>query len=311
MCLKWIEKRGYVFASLQSGSYWNFDFIALISLASAIASLGLIQNSAAIVIGAMLVAPLMTPMIGAGLGLVQGNVRLVATAAKTIAFGFLVSLGLGAFFGYVTGIESPTNEIASRGGPNILDLFVAFLSGTAAAYAGSRPNLSGALPGVAIAAALVPPITSAGIALTTGDLEISRGAATLFGLNLLALILAAALTLYAVGARPDRKQKKTTVWVQRSIIGLIAATIALTIPLATGFFKKFTKSPLRKVMELRVKEQGGRLKSYEWDGNRVILHINAAKKIKKENFEQLVKSIRSRTGRETEVQIQQNEVIDF
>ena len=67
----------------------------------------------------MLVAPLMTPMIGAGLGLVQGNVRLVATAAKTIAFGFLVSLGLGAFFGYVTGIESPTNEIASRGGPNI------------------------------------------------------------------------------------------------------------------------------------------------------------------------------------------------
>ena len=91
------EARINIFANLQTASYWNFDFIALISLASAIASLGLIQNSPAIVIGAMLVAPLMTPMIGAGLGLVQGNGRLVSTAAKTIGFGFLLSLGIGAF----------------------------------------------------------------------------------------------------------------------------------------------------------------------------------------------------------------------
>ena len=221
--------------------------MALISLSTGIASFGLLQNSPAVVIGAMLVAPLMTPMVGAGLALVQDNVVLAKEAARSILFGFLTALLIGVLVGQLFGWVLPggrlTSELLARGGPNALDLGVALLSGLAAAYAIGRPSLSGALPGVAIAAALVPPISTAGISLARGHLANARGAALLFGTNLVAIVLGAAITFLLVGVRPrTAKQGKRRYWVRRIVVGLVLVLGVLAIPLGLGLLEAVSDS---------------------------------------------------------------------
>ena len=289
------EARVSLFESLQSGSNWSLDFIALICLSSGIASLGLIQNSTAIVIGAMLVAPLMTPMIGAGLGLVQGNTRLTSNAARSIIFGFLMALSIGFLSGLLTPIQSPTPEIIARGAPNLLDLFVAVLSGMAAAYAIARPGLSGALPGVAIAAALVPPITSSGIALSLGEAILAQGAASLFGINLLAIILGAAATLYALGARPDQKFSFSRVWVRRTLVGLIMATIIAAIPLAAGLFTYLQEDrPLGQSIEESMPKGPWSLAEYQRQDDDLLIVLEGPTALPQKQFRQLSQTLRQK-----------------
>jgi uncharacterized hydrophobic protein (TIGR00271 family) len=181
-----------LFDRLQVGARWNIDFMMMMCLSTAIASLGLIQNSTAVVIGAMVVAPLMTPLIGAGLALVQGNTIFFRDSIKAMGFGIGAALLISLFLGFLVPMEELTPELIARGAPTIIDLGVAFLSGAAAAYAVARPSLLGALAGVAIAAALVPPLATVGISLAEGVWEISEGAAILFATNLVAIILGAA-----------------------------------------------------------------------------------------------------------------------
>lgn len=253
------EDRLALFTRLESGSRFDVDFLALISLSTGIASLGLLQNSPAVVIGAMLVAPLMTPMVGAGLALVQDNVVLAKEAARSILFGFLTALLIGVFIGEFFGWVLPggrlSSELLARGGPNALDLGVALLSGLAAAYAIGRPSLSGALPGVAIAAALVPPIGTAGISLATGHHANARGAALLFGTNLVAIVLGAAITFLLVGVRPGGKQVKRRHWVRRIVIGLVLVLGVLAIPLGLGLLEVVSKpNSVVQVTELLKRE---------------------------------------------------------
>ncbi|MEC9464727.1 MAG: DUF389 domain-containing protein [Myxococcota bacterium] len=221
-----------LFEGLQNGSVAGMDFIMLICLSTAIAALGLLQNSAAVVIGAMLVAPLMTPMLGAGLGLLQGNVLLVRHATTSILIGFSLSLTIGLLFGLMTpGLVELTPELKARCAPNILDLWIALFSGVAAAYALARPGLLGALPGVAIAAALVPPIATTGIAVSLGELTYATLAATLFGTNLVAIILGSAGTFFVLGVRTEGTGTTMRWWAKRTLLGLAITTACLSIPL--------------------------------------------------------------------------------
>lgn len=177
---------------IQLYSRWDFDFIALICLSTLIAGLGLARDSAAVVIGAMLVAPLMTPLVGAGLALVQGNYLLFSNAVKTVVRGFLLAFLLGWLMGICLPTLDVTGEMHARGSPHVLDLLVAFISGVAAAYAIGRPNLSSALPGVAIAAALVPPVATAGLAAAGWEWKLAGGSLLLFLTNIVAIILGTA-----------------------------------------------------------------------------------------------------------------------
>jgi len=199
------DERVDLFARLETSSRWNFDFIALLMLSTAIAGLGLALNSTAVVIGAMLVAPLMTPIIGASLALVQGNIPLLGTAFKAIILGFLTAMLIGVVIGLFdfNGMKAPLNsELTGRAiGPGIMDLLVGLFSGLAAAYCTGRTGLSGALPGVAIAAALVPPIATTGICLARGLWPEAGGAAALFGINVLTIIIGAALALLLTGVK--------------------------------------------------------------------------------------------------------------
>lgn len=224
------ENRISLVDRVQSSSNWDFDFFVLMLLSTIIAAIGLIQNSAAVVIGAMLVAPLMTPLLGLGLALVQGNPVLAKISLHSVLLGLGVSLLVGFLTGVLTpGFDEPTREMLGRGGPGVLDIFVAFASGLAAAYASSRPGLLAALPGVAIAAALVPPIATSGLALSLGNIPLAVGALVLFVINMVTIVFATMVTFWVVGLRTTRT---TSRWVPAAMSVVLLSVIALGVYLS-------------------------------------------------------------------------------
>jgi uncharacterized hydrophobic protein (TIGR00271 family) len=217
--------------SLTEGSRWSMNFGVMLGCSVLIAGLGLLQNSVAVIIGAMLVAPLMTPLIGTGLALVQGNFKLLAQAGEAMFRGSVVSLFLGVALRVLTPGHELSTEVLSRGAPNILDLLIAFLAGVAAGYAMARPKLSGALPGVAISVALVPPLAAAGIALGSQDWMIALGALLLLATNMVAIVLGSAMVFRIHGIKTPESQKTTIIRMKRIMLGLGFALVLMTAPL--------------------------------------------------------------------------------
>jgi uncharacterized hydrophobic protein (TIGR00271 family) len=214
---------------IQSNSHWNIDFRLLIALSTLIATLGLLDNSPAVIIGAMLVAPLMTPLIGLGLAIVQANVRLAKMTLKAAFFGFVTVFCIAYVTGLLVGdFQEATAEMEARDWPQMLDLIVAFVSGLAAAYASARPGLLAALPGVAIAAALVPPVATSGLAMSISDYDLAIGALLLFVVNIVAIIMAAAVSFRAVGIRHIGKANLQTRPLARVLV-IAAITMALLL----------------------------------------------------------------------------------
>ena len=183
------------------------DYYVLIVLAAAIASLGLMLNSAAVIIGAMLIAPLMSPILAMAMSMVIGDIRTLGVGLEAVIKGSTLAIFVGVVMVVISPIDEPTTEILSRTVPNILDLLVAIFSGLAAGYSVSRKEVSGAIPGVAIAAALVPPLCVVGYGIGIANFEIALGALLLFITNLIAIILAAAVIFLALGFQPARTKK--------------------------------------------------------------------------------------------------------
>jgi uncharacterized hydrophobic protein (TIGR00271 family) len=235
---------------------WTFDFAALMILATTIAGLGLLADSAAVVIGAMLVAPLMMPLIGGGLSLVQGNWPLWRRSQRAVLMGFFAALAIGLLLGWAARVMGfgLTGELAARGEPTLLDLGVAFVSGIAASYCLARPQLSGALAGVAIAAALVPPIATVGICLSLGEVATSRGAALLFGTNVVAIVLGAAANFFFAGIRG---RSAGGLWAQRLFIVFALTCAGLAVPLTSVLVGKVTEPRMMERSLSEVAAKGG------------------------------------------------------
>jgi uncharacterized hydrophobic protein (TIGR00271 family) len=207
-------------------------------LAATLASLGLLQGSTAVVIGAMLVAPLMGPLVAAGLALVQGNLMLFRSALSVSGAGILMGLGASLFFGIINPGYEASMEIEARGNPDLLDLVIAFASGMVAAYAMGRPNVSGTLAGVAIAAALLPPLAVIGIGLTNDELIIAANAAILFATNLVAIILGAALIFRLLGMHVASSETGGSRWVRRATMSFSLLAVILAAPLLLNVLEK-------------------------------------------------------------------------
>lgn len=180
-------------------------FFTLMGFASVIASMGIITDSTAVVIGAMLIAPLMTPLMGMAISLVMGwPNRLVRSTI--LAFGGIgFAIGIGILLGLISpaDIDTATNsQILARTSPTALDLITAIAAGGAGAYGLSRPDVSDSLPGVAIAISLVPPLTVVGIAYSQGDMVAGRGALLLFATNMIAILVVGGLTFILTGVTP-------------------------------------------------------------------------------------------------------------
>ena len=224
--------------SIEGGASGGADYVVMMVLAATLASLGLIQDSTAVVIGAMLVAPLMGPLIGAGLALIQGNLLLFRKAVSITLVGVVLGLVVSVVFGIVNPGYEPSLELEARGSPDFLDLVIAFASGFAAAYASGRPNVVGTLAGVAIAAALVPPLAVVGIGLTNREFFIAGNAAILLGTNLVAIILGAAAAFRMLGVHEAVAQSGVPVWARRTTMLLALFAILLSAPLMLKVVEK-------------------------------------------------------------------------
>ncbi len=228
--------------TLRLGSRWGPDFVGMLGLASAIASLGLLQNSPAVVIGSMLLAPLMTPMIGLGLALGYADVRLGRQCRQSIGRGFLLTLGVSFLIGIITPTGATlSDEVLARGGPNVLDLLIAVFAAAAATFAMARPNISGAIAGVAIATALVPPVCSTGISLAHAEWLIAFGAFALFFTNLIAIIVTSSFTFSLLGITAERALPRHRRLARTVRWGLVALLLALAGPLSTTLVTQLEK----------------------------------------------------------------------
>jgi len=208
----------------------DFDFFLLVVLSCVIATAGLLTDSAAVIIGAMLVAPLMSPIIGLGLASLTGDTRLLRDSASALGRGALLAIGMSALLTwgnrhlpFVSLQELPV-EVLSRTHPGPIDLTIALAGGLAAAFALAQPSISAALPGVAIATALMPPLCTVGIGVAMGRWDVAGGALLLFITNAVTIAFAAMVIFVLLGFTPRREKN-------RQVLGSLAVTAVLTVAL--------------------------------------------------------------------------------
>jgi uncharacterized hydrophobic protein (TIGR00271 family) len=223
-------------------------FVVLTLGAALIATLGLLANSAAVVIGAMVVAPWILPLEAMAFEVLRGHLPGVLRALRTlllgVALGVLVSVGVG----WLVGLPTFGEEVMARTRPNLLDLAVALAAGGVAMFAKLRKEAISALAGLAIAVALVPPMCVVGLSLSAGLWHQAGGALLLFLTNLLG-ILSGAMVALSLLERPFRGR------LLRSRLGLtsLALTALLVVPLG-GSFLNLLATSRRQAQEKRVEE---------------------------------------------------------
>lgn len=184
---------------ISEGSEPALRFYILVAISTLIASFGLISDSTAVVIGAMLVAPLMIPIFGISLALVRGEPHLLGRAVRAEFVGVVAAVAMAFILGSMIGEIEPTSEMLSRTRPNLFDLIVAILAGFAGAYALVDEKISPALPGVAIATAIVPPLANSGLCLSLGEVRGGIGSFLLFFANFLSILIVASITFALSG----------------------------------------------------------------------------------------------------------------
>ncbi|MCE2473324.1 MAG: TIGR00341 family protein [Anaerolineae bacterium] len=193
--------------SAQKYASSNLDYTVMIVLSAALATLGLLTNSAAVIIGAMLVAPLMSPLSSFSTGMATGILHLTRRASVTLFAGVTLALLISIVMGVVLPIDTPTDEMLARGSPNLLDAAIALVSGWVAAYATARKGIPAALAGVAIAAALMPPLCTIGLGIALQDIDLAFGANLLFLANIAFIIAAQYITFLWMGMHPSEDRE--------------------------------------------------------------------------------------------------------
>ncbi|HZO92843.1 MAG TPA: DUF389 domain-containing protein [Candidatus Baltobacteraceae bacterium] len=174
-------------------------FVALAAASCAIATFGLLANSAAVIIGAMLIAPLMTPIVSLAFALVRGSVAVARRAIATLAVGAALSIAMSAVLARLVDLALPGSEILARSHPNLLDLGVALAAGAIAGYARVRSTIAASVGGAAIAVALMPPLCVVGIGAALGQRELAYGALLLFTTNFVGITFACAAVFALAG----------------------------------------------------------------------------------------------------------------
>lgn len=191
----------------------DFDYFFLVMLSVTMATFGLLLDSMAIVIGSMLIAPLMYPILGVSLGLVMSNYsvlgRSVGTLFKSLGGALIISILAAFFFGDAS--MYATAELLARTEPSILHVLVAVVSGLAVSYVLARPEWSDTLPGVAISVALIPPLAATGVGIAALDPNMIKGASVVFLLNVVGIIGAAMVVFLLMNLAEKQNIAESTI----------------------------------------------------------------------------------------------------
>src|SRR5215469_2178894 len=247
-----------------SGSALTGSYLAMNAAATLLAGFGLLQNSPAVIIGAMLIAMLFGPLVGIALGLAEANLSLLGRSLLGEIVGAAWVLAIGYLVGMASLKLSLGSEILSRTSPNILDLLIGLVGGIAGGFTYVSTGLSGVIVGVAIATALVPPLTSCGILLAHHLPGLAAGAFLLFLANFTAIVIGAMIVFWLAGHRPHAADYAHKVLAPRLIALLLLAVLSVhfTATFRRTIAQSLLESAIRKTLSTEIgKTPGARLLS--------------------------------------------------
>jgi uncharacterized hydrophobic protein (TIGR00271 family) len=227
-------------------------YLFLTAMSAGIAILGLLLSSPAVVIGAMLLSPLMGPIVGLGFAVATADYRWMRQTGASLAWGSFLAVGLSALIVALSPLQEITSEIAARTRPNLFDLLVAVFSGLAGAYALIRGK-EGAVVGVAIATALMPPLATIGFGLATFNWTVFSGALLLFVTNFVAIALFAALIARLYGFKTYLSGRHTVV---QNLI-MFGVLIALAVPLGLSLIRIGWETQAQRVIRAEIVQPFG------------------------------------------------------
>ncbi|MFN6473579.1 MAG: DUF389 domain-containing protein [Nostoc sp. SerVER01] len=231
------EKLQQLQTELLAESTLDSAYIILIISSCAIATFGLLSNSAAVIIGAMIIAPLMLPIRGLAFGALQADITLFRKGVIAVAVGTLLAVAIACSFGWLVGLPSYGSEILARSRPTLLDLGIAVAAGGISGYGKIEPKISGTVAGTAIAVALMPPICVIGLGLAQGNWSLSFGATLLYLTNLLGIALSCMVTFVVAGYTSMARARRPLIWT-------MALTAILVIPLGVSFARLIRQAQL-------------------------------------------------------------------
>lgn len=257
-------------------------YFLTLTLANLIALSGLIINSAPVIIGAMLISPLMGAILSFGFAFITGAKTIWTGSLRKIAISVALTIVVAAAASFLSPMKELTPEILSRTRPNLYDLIIAFLAGSAGAAAlCTKKNFITVVPGVAIATAVIPPLSVVGFGLGTWTPALIAGGFLLFFTNFVAITIATSFVFFIYGFRPQMISETDVSHLKRRFSYLAAVLVLISIPLIYTLHVSITEVRLRNGLQRVLKqsfdkEQRSRLTSFDYrkskDGR---LEINA------------------------------------
>jgi uncharacterized hydrophobic protein (TIGR00271 family) len=248
-------------------------FLVMLTLAGVIATAGVLTDSTATVIGAMIIAPLGTPILGIALGIVTGHLSLVLRSIGWVLAGLVIVVALGLVFSlFVATPESlaTNSQVVGRTSPSLMDLVAALATGVAGGFAMCRRDLSAVLPGVAIAISLVPPLGVVGVCAGQGAWDDAFGALILFLSNVVALVIAGSIVFTMAGYAHD-PGSSTSANRRRAYLVVTVLTVLIVLPLAANSvvsvaLARWSVSIQHATTAWLADEPGARVYDVDWNG---------------------------------------------
>ena len=303
-----------VIKEVVAGVEHSWVYYIILLLAGLIALLGLLTNSTAVVIGAMLISPLMGPIISSSLAFAIGDLPLARRAFKTIAVSVGLTILVTAFFSFLSPLNEPTAEILARVRPNIFDMFVAVLSGIVGAIAlCTRRNYLITATGVAVATAVIPPLSVTGYGIGTGQFMLASGGFLLFFTNFVAIVLTSDLVFLILGFR-SRHTEVQQYSPRKRLLIIFTLLMLISIPLVYTLVVDIKKVKEKKNIENALKgqlnkEQASRMTSYSYlpqNGKLIIkASVNTVKYIDAESKQKIEQDLAGLLKMPLEVMLEQ------
>ena len=259
----------------------SVGYFLTLTLANLIALSGLITNSAPVIIGAMLISPLMGPILSLGFAFITGHRQIWRRSVKKIAVSVALTIAVAALASLVSPLKEITQEIVSRTRPNLYDLVVAFLAGSAGAAAlCTKRNYLTIVPGVAIATAVIPPLSVAGFGVGTGSMNIFLGGFFLFFTNFVAIIIATSVVFAVYGFRPRMATDLDVSQLRKRIAYLAAVFVVISIPLIYTLHASIAELQTRRVLSRQLRqgfdrEKQSRLSNFDYVKKQDAVDVNA------------------------------------
>jgi uncharacterized hydrophobic protein (TIGR00271 family) len=263
----WIDENLRNSAEIKGATLWILMFAIFV------ASIGLNVNSTAVIIGAMLISPLMGPIMGIGYGIGIYDLPLVRRSLKNLGITTLISLLTSTAYFLVTPLSGAQSELLARTTPTLWDVLIALFGGLAGIIGATRKEKTNVIPGVAIATALMPPLCTTGYALAKGNLEMMLGAFYLFSINAVFIAFATVIVIWLLN--PPHKQfvdGKTEIRVKRYLMVIVLITVLPSIYLAIrlvqdelynasarAFIRQQINSPTTHVIEQSISPRDKRI----------------------------------------------------